>query len=395
MSALRILLISSVLPRDTTGGEVVLYRHFSRSPELRIAIVRSTVTAPLAIDDSQNWLAEDIIEIQANRLLTRLTRTRLSRWTHDLLQCFNTFHNTNQLRHYIKNKKPDIIITVAHQELCWLAQQIAQEFNIPLVTFFHDWWPDMAYVHSFARRILTRRFKQLYQQSQLVFCISEGMQQALGRHANAVVMFPIPHQSVKEESLAKVAREDVFTVTYAGTLSGIYGSMMQALCNLVQGFPELQLKLFGPPLDWSDFLVQQVKANRIYGGFISRDLLYLELRKANALLVAMSFNPADQMRVKTSFPSKIAEYCPFGKPIVIWGPRYCSAAQWGSKYQSALVVTSPVAQDLVKALEELTTQPQEQTHLAKKALEMAHGMFNPERIQRQFVEHLYQVTRRH
>ncbi len=395
MSALRILLISSVLPRDTTGGEVVLYRHFSRSPELRIAIARSTLTAPLTIDDSQNWLAEDIIAIQANRLLTRLIRTRLSRWTHDLLQCFNTFHNTNQLRYYIKNKKPDIIITVAHQELCWLAQQIAQEFNIPLVTFFHDWWPDMAYVHSFARRILTRRFKQLYQQSQLVFCISEGMQQALGRHANAVVMFPIPHQSVKEESLAKVAREDVFTVTYTGTLSGIYGSMMQALCNLVQGLPELQLKLFGPPLDWSDFLVQQVKANRIYGGFISRDLLYLELRKANALLVAMSFNPADQMRVKTSFPSKIAEYCPFGKPIVIWGPRYCSAAQWGSKYQSALVVTSPVAQDLVKALEELTTQPQEQTRLAKKALEMAHGMFNPERIQRQFVEHLYQINRRH
>jgi len=395
MNTLRILLISSVLPRDTTGGEVVLYRHFSRSPELCIAIARSTLTAPLAIDDSQNWLAEDIIEIQANRLLTRLTRTRLSRWTHDFLQCFNTFHNTNQLRYYIKNKKPDIIITVAHQELCWLAQQIAQEFNIPLVTFFHDWWPDMANVHSYARKILTRRFNQLYQQSQLVFCVSEEMQQVLGRHPNALVLFPIPHQSVKEEFPPTFAKENAFTVIYAGTLSGIYGPMMQALCNLVQEYPKLQLKLFGSPLDWPDFLVQNVKANRIYGGFISRNLLYSELRKANALLVAMSFNPAAQMRVKTSFPSKIAEYCPFGKPIVIWGPRYCSAAQWGFKYQSALVVTSPVAQDLVKALEELTTQPQEQTRLAQKALEMAHGMFNPERIQRQFVEHLYQVTTRH
>jgi hypothetical protein len=96
--------------------------------------------------------------------------------------------------------------------------------------------------------------------------------------------------------------------------------------------------------------------------------------------------------MQTSFPSKIPEYCQFGKPIIIWGPDYSSAVHWGRKHQSALVVTSPVAQDLVKAIKELATQPEEQIRLGNKALEMAQGTFNPEKIQQQFVNSLYQFT---
>jgi glycosyltransferase involved in cell wall biosynthesis len=384
MNALRILLISSVLPQDTTGGEVVLYRHLSRWSELRLAI---------ASEESENLLTKDILQLKANPLLTRLTKTKLSRWAHDVRQCLNAFYNTNQVRHYInKHGKPDLILTVAHGELCWLAQQISQEFNIPLVTFFHDWWPDLAYVHTWAREVLTNRFKQLYQQSSLAFCVSQDIRQALGTHPNAQILFPIPTESVSEKSLTTLTRQESFRVIYAGTLSDIYGSMIQALCNSFQGIPSIQLKLFGPQPDWPDLLVQQIKADGIYGGFISRDLLVDELGKANALLVALSFNQPDQMRMQTSFPSKLLEYCQFGKPIIIWGPEDCSAVRWGRKHQSALVVTSSLAQDLVKAIQELATQPEEQIRLVNKALEMAQGMFNPEKIQQQFVESLHQVA---
>ncbi len=248
----------------------------------------------------------------------------------------------------------------------------------------------MAYVHTFARKVLTRRFKQLYQQSQLVFCVNEELQQALGSHSNLQILFPIPNPFIKREFLG--VQEDGFTVTYAGTLSGIYGSMMQDLCQLCQDIPKIKLKLFGPPLDWPELIVQQVKANGIYGGFISRDMLIDELRKAKALLVAMSFNQRDKMRMHTSFPSKIIEYCQFGKPIIIWGPDYSSAVRWGQKYQSALVVTSPSAQTLVEAIEELAVQPEEQIRLGNKALEIAREMFNPDKIQQKFMSGIYQFT---
>jgi glycosyltransferase involved in cell wall biosynthesis len=239
---------------------------------------------------------------------------------------------------------------------------------------------------------VTHRFKRLYQQSQLVFCVSEDMRRALGTHPNAQVLFPIPTQSVSEKPLARLTREEAFRVIYAGSLSDIYGSMLQSLCTSFQRIPSIQLKLFGPQPDWPDLLVQQLKADGIYGGFISRESLVHELGKANALLVALSFNQPDQMRMQTSFPSKLIEYCQFGKPIIIWGPEYCSAVRWGRKHQSALVVISPLAQDLVKAIQELATQPKEQTRLGNKALEMAQGMFNPKRIQRQFIDSLHKVA---
>lgn len=381
MDALKILLISSVLPRDTIGGEVVLYRHLSQKSELRLVI---------ATDNWQGLLSEDTIEIPDNRLLKRLTRTRISKWVHDVRQCFDTFHDTKKLRHYIKHQKPDIILTVAHHELCWLAKHMSQEFNIPLVTFFHDWWPDLAYVHSFAKKVLTHRFKQLYQQSQLAFCVSEEMQQALGKHPNAQILFPISERMVIKKPLEILVREEAFTVIYAGNLSGIYGPMIQALCTSFSEISKLQLKLFGLQPDWQESLVQQVKSKGIYGGFISN--LDQELSNANALLVAMSFNQLDKMRMQTSFPSKLVGYCQFGKPIIIWGPEYCSAVRWGRQHQSALVVSSPLVQDLVGAIEELATQPKEQTRLGNKALEMAQGMFNQEKIQRQFVDSIHEVA---
>jgi glycosyltransferase involved in cell wall biosynthesis len=392
MHDLRILLISSVLPRDTTGGEVILYRHFSQFPGLSLAIGLVVPPDPSTTDNSQDLQVEDLIEIQSNPILTRLKRTRLSKWIHDLNQCFDTFHDTQKIRNYIHQKKPDIILTIAHNELFWLAQKLSYEFNIPLVTFFHDWWPDMAYVHAFAQKILVRRFKQLYQRSKLVFCVNEEIRQALGTHPNTHILYPIPDSLIDEYPLVTWAENHSFTVMYAGTLCGIYGPMMQDLSAIVQSIPELNLKLFGPPLDWPNLLARQVKAHGIYKGFISRDLLGSELSNANALLVAMSFSEQDTMRMHTSFPSKIPEYCRFGKPIIIWGPEYSSAVRWGRKYQSALVVTSAMAQDLVKAIQELATQPEEQKRLGNKALEMAEGMFNPEKIQQQFVNSIYQVA---
>lgn len=383
MNALKILLISSALPRDTTAGEVVLYRHFSQFPELSLAI---------ATDDSQGLPAENLLEIKANRILNRLTRTRFYRWTHDICQCLHPFFNYKILRNYINNHKLDLIVTVA-EGIHWIAaQKMSQEFNIPLVTIFHDWWPDLAAIHPWAKETVEHRVKQLYQQSELAFCVSEGMQQLLGSHPNAQILYPIPDHFTLAPSNIICSKEKKFKLVYAGSISGIYAPMMQGLCAALQEVQGLQLKLFGRQPTWSDTLLQQLNDQDIYGGFLPRDLLRQELSSASALLVTISFEEKNRRWAQTSFPSKLVEYCQYNKPIIIWGPDYCSAVRWGRKYQSALVVTSPLPQGLVKAVQELATQPEEQTRLKNKALEMGQEMFNPERIQKQFIHSIYKVA---
>jgi glycosyltransferase involved in cell wall biosynthesis len=383
MNALRILLISSALPRDTTAGEVILYRHFSRFPDLKLAI---------ATDNLEGLMAEHLLEIQPNRILNRLTITRFSRWANDISQCLHPFFNYDSLRNYIKHHKIDLILTVA-EGIHWIAaQKMAREFNIPLVTIFHDWWSDLAPIHPWAKKIVDTRFKQLYQQSTLALCVSEEMQQSLGNHLNAQVLYPIPIQLTKATEPLTLPNDKHFKVVYAGKLSGFYAAMIQDLCTSIQEVQELKLKLFGPEPNWIAALLQEINQPDIYGGFLSRDLLEQELTTANALLVTISFEKENRRWAETSFPSKLVEYCQFQKPIIIWGPEYCSAIRWGRKYQSALVVTSSLLQDLVKAIKELANQPEEQTRLADRASEIALGMFNPERIQRQFVDSLYQVA---
>ncbi|HEY9604710.1 MAG TPA: hypothetical protein V6C85_24110, partial [Allocoleopsis sp.] len=94
MNVLRVLLISSALPRDTTAGEIILYRHFSQFPGLNLAI---------ATDESQGVLAETILEFKPHRLLHRMAITRFSRWSHDICQCLHPFFNYKIIRNFIKS----------------------------------------------------------------------------------------------------------------------------------------------------------------------------------------------------------------------------------------------------------------------------------------------------
>lgn len=383
MRALRILLISSALPRDTTAGEVILYRHFSQVPGLHLAI---------ATDDSQGLLTENILEVRPHRLLNRMAITRFSRWSHDLCQCLHPFFNYKIIHNYIKSHKPDLIFTVA-EGIHWIAaQKMSQDFNIPLVTIFHDWWPDLAPVHSWAKTNLERRFKELYQQSTLAFCVSEGMRQLLGNHPNVEILYPIPDCQLAGADKNSYSMKKKFKLVYAGSLSGIYTPMIQQLLAALQGVQQVQLNLFGRQPNGQDDLLQGLQERGAYGGFLSRDLLRQELNQASALLVTISFDKNNRRWAETSFPSKLVEYCQYNKPIIIWGPEYCSAVRWGRQYQSALIVTSPLAQDLVKAIQELITQPKEQARLKNKALEMAQGMFNPQKIQQQFVDKIYNIV---
>jgi hypothetical protein len=275
------MLISSAIPQNTTAGELILYRHLSQVPELNLII---------ATDKYAFSSDEDPLDIQVNRFIIRLQKTRFSRFVNDVHQCLHPFFNYDKLRKSIAKHKPDLILTVAEGTYWIAAQRMAREFNIPLVSIFHDWWPDLAYVHSWARRILENRFKQLYRQSQLAFCVSEEMRQLLGTHPNAQLLYPIPDQLVAAAETHTLSTGKQFKLVYAGRLSGISGQTIQALCTSLQGVTGLQLKLFGPQPDWSDAFLQPLKEQGIYGGFISRDRLRQEFNAASALLVAIPFD---------------------------------------------------------------------------------------------------------
>jgi len=381
---LKLLLISSVIPQETTATELVLFRHFAATKdEIEVAIASDH---PVILQTLKG------IPIYPNAWIKRLTQTRFAPLAHGLRHWPMTF-NDHSLQTYLKSHRPDAILTVAHGELYQLAMQTAQRLNTPLVTFFHDWLPDTAWVFPKFRPILTQRFHKLYHQSQIAFCVSKEMQQRLGKHANAVILPPIPDsQSFFVDSLS-MHRENYFTLAYAGNLSDCYKPLIQQLGNTTQSFPRLKLQLFGQCSDWPEHEVQQFKNWGIYQGFLSRNTLFQKLLQSDALLVVMSFELHHRTRMETSFPSKIVEYCQFGRPIIIWGPEYCSAVGWARQHGAAAVVTTPDPNVLLQAVEQLSKRKDQQQELAECAKKLSKDLFNPEQIQRQFLDALKTVIK--
>ena len=97
--------------------------------------------------------------------------------------------------------------------------------------------------------------------------------------------------------------------------------------------------------------------------------------------------------METSFPSKLIEFAQFGKPLVVWGPEYCSAEQWGEQNGLALCVKSYDVYELTKQLEFLCALPKQKYKYAEKSLENAESRFNSNCIQLKLLNILLQVCR--
>jgi len=80
----------------------------------------------------------------------------------------------------------------------------------------------------------------------------------------------------------------------------------------------------------------------------------------------MIFDPTMRRRMETSFPSKLVEFAQFGKPIIVWGPEYCSAVRWARTGAKGHYTIDPSPTTLINALGELkNSQTQSNPHLHK------------------------------
>jgi len=70
------------------------------------------------------------------------------------------------------------------------------------------------------------------------------------------------------------------------------------------------------------------------------------------------------------------KFAQFGKPLVVWGPEYCSAVEWARREDSALCVTNQDPANLVAALMRLADSRSEQDRLAVAADRAAVGEFD-------------------
>lgn len=379
MSEIHVIVISSVRPEPTSAGQIILYRHLVNQPGITLEVYGG---------EPRKRNLSSILR----RIAGRLGRSRLHRFIEDFWVAWGGRWLDSELPETIVAPGRTIVVTVAHGDGFMAAQRYARRHRLPLLVFFQDWWPDMADVHRPFHRLLERKFRSLYMHANAALCVCPGMQQALGENPRAQDLYPIPAAGTiltkPDSGAGKPMR-----ILYSGNLSD-YGPMLGEAMDASLEHPEILLQVRGNNPAWSDERKAKMRANGRWLDFAPRAELDAWLASADAFLIPMVFDTGVRLRMETSFPSKLSEFAKFGKPLVVWGPDYCSAIEWGRQRSNALCVTNSDPECLLLEIQQLRDSRESTAKLAEAAIVSAGAEFSSERIHALFYQSLEECIRK-
>jgi Glycosyl transferases group 1 len=373
----RVLYIAWTPPSTESGACLAMRRHFIERKDFETCVLTN-----------QNVFLPEVRSLCFCRpaWLERAMRTRFRRFIRQVEMLFLGRWMLSKAIRLAREFKPDLVFTVPDNDVSWCAYLTAQRLNLLLVTNFQDWWPSNQYWSDserpvpLVRRLLEHRFRRMYAASELAFCTSDGMRELLGPHPNAVTLFPCPdHRPTNLPAVNVPSIGGPLRIVYAGTVAAGYGRLLLALIRQLDGSPKFELRIYGPPPDWTNADVSWAKAKNIYKGFVSHDELRAIFGSADVFLTVMSFERRFELMSRVSFTTKFLEYAQYGRPIVVWGPPYSQPVLVAKRTQAGLPVESSDPAAVTAALEQLTSAS-EYERLSAGAVRAAKTFFSPDRI---------------
>jgi len=381
MSAMRLLFVSIAPPRNDCGVRIVLHRHLVERRPFELHVVSNA-------DFANDLLVHTLLRLPypLHRLRKSRFGPRLSSWFTDYENLIWTLTIPRALDKAILDFKPDVILTLAESGLCRLAAKAARKHRLPLAGLFLDWFPIMKfhYGHKWTQGILSRRYRELYAACDLAFCTSDGMQEVLGNHPNSHVIYPMPGRHRIPENIFP-PKSGKFRFVYVSSVENFYGRMICSLIEKMEPLPDMEIIVVGPNADWPADILQRARANGIYLGFKPPEEAAAVLAGADALLVVMSFEKEHRRFMKTSFTTKFLDYTAFGKPIILWGPDYCTPVRVIQRDGGALVVDKQEPDEAMAACRKIAGDNSLRAKLSDEAWKLNQTLFNPDRLQNIFV----------
>jgi UDP-N-acetylglucosamine:LPS N-acetylglucosamine transferase len=382
----KLLFLASIDVAPTGGGPIQFHRHFVERTDFDFEkiIEPSSKAFPQHLHTGIAWL---------DKIICRLAHTRLFSFFCALDYWIGARRIAKDLTAQVAQHRPDAIVTVAFGIYGFAAWRVAKKLRLPLITFLHDWWPDLVFKEKFPRWLLDHEMQALYRYSQLNLSVSKGMDIASGSHSHTHRLYPIPRKLTHTASPA-VQSPSSPTLLYLGGMTQGYGRLLASLCRhytQLDPTPKWKLRLHGENAKWPEADRILAQESGIYQGPKYGEEAEAAVAAADLLLVVMDFEEESRRRVTTSFPSKLLDICQHGKPIIIWAPPYASAAEFSKENQFGLLVTNPDPQALCQAVDRLISNPEKIAHLSQQATQWASGEFNADHIHSVCITHIHKT----
>ena len=380
MEKIRVIFISSVRPEPTSAGQIILYRHFCNRPEFDLEVYGFEPTKL----SFRMLLRRGLGKIaQFGGIFETLVNCAWVLWKGRWMD--------KDLPVKVERDQKTIVGTVAHGDGFYAAQRFAKKHHLPLVVFFQDWWPDMAGVPQPFVKLLDKHFLALAKSCSLGICVCEGMKSALGGSDNLQVLPPIPAETSQlAEIISPQKNGSKFKILYSGNLD-FYGGMILEVLREIKNHPTIQLQVRGSNPSWPEVAKKEMRDAGLWLEFAPRKELEKWLASADAFLIPMVFEEKYRRRMESSFPSKLIEFAQFGKPLIVWGPEYCSAMKWAKCTRGALKVMDYDCKCVINVVDALLKSDEQYQALEEKIQQLSGSFFSPQLIQSQFKQLIEKV----
>ncbi len=289
----------------------------------------------------------------------------------------------------LRDRQLDAVVCVTHTWLCEPALLFAKRRKIPFHAIVHDHVQNSLPVPRRLEQYRQRRWERICREAETRLCVSpymaEDIQQTIG--LTCAILYPglAPGMDLKNwQPVASIGNNGNLAFIFIGTVHGGYQELIIKLWQILKPSGH-RLILHSPS---AAELVQNPAANGVEdGGWIATHAVANTLRQeADILFLPMSFEEAGAANMKVSFPSKLVEYCAAGRPILIWGPPYCSAVRWAKEHPGfAEVVDTDSSEAVADAVRRLEAAPVRE-RMGRQALKTAADYFSHEKTFGEFIK---------
>lgn len=378
----RLLYVGDVPVTSTIGGAALLHRLLETYPADRLRIVQGNLWSELrewGDGDRTKRLKNvnyEVLDVGSLRLLSSRTGRAYAAFLH-----FTASIRARKLHHSVDLFRPDAIITAVHG-FSWLtAATLASTYNLPLHLIIHDDWVHANHLPAKLRGWAESEFQKIYRQASSRLCVSPYMVESYERRYSltGTVLYPslgstgLGFNTVYEKSSTRFP-----AFAYAGSINSRgYARCISDLADTLKPFSGSVL-LFSPHSRQDLARMGLEKTNLVFNRMVPQNELIGRLREeADVLFLPMTFEEGLRKNMEVGFPSKMTDYTATGRPILIWGPKYCSVVRWAlSNPGVAEVVSENDTGLLAHSVARLVSRPDYRSELGVAALEKGRQYFS-------------------
>jgi hypothetical protein len=364
----RLAYVADVNVQNYCHGSLQLFRLLSGYPPEKLRIIETTWNCS-APERRLPGVAYQHHRPRWTRLLHQSRFPGLAPFLAKLAQ-----RRWREMGRLMEDFQPEALLTVAHG-FSWLAvSELSCRKNLPLHLIIHDDWVRHPTFSSSVSLQLDAVFQEHYRSAASRLCVSAVMEESYRKSYGiaGTVLYPTRSTdlAVAAEPPSRLGQElSQLTVAFAGTLHPGQIAPMRTMVEVLAN-TKGRLLIFGPmtqaELDHAGLCGPQVEFRGMHS---PNDLIAAVRREADLLYAPISFDEQWRGNASMGFPSKLTDYSAAALPMLIHGPSWASAVQWGlQEADCAIVLQDPASEPLEAALLKIQRDPQLRFRLAQGAV---------------------------